>query len=122
MPHIVAHGDRPCQERRRVFEKSGALGILDPMKHQRIPKPSLTTLPAKTIYALLQNFFSGVPFWVREKNFRLYGYRARLLCALEAVGWLPVMRVEAGLRQRVRALAYPEGLWGVLGSSKCLGV
>jgi hypothetical protein len=34
---------------------------------------------------------------------KLYGYRAKLLEQIEGVGWLPVVRVEAGLHQGVRA-------------------
>jgi len=34
---------------------------------------------------------------------RLYGYRAGLLQCLEGAGWLPVARVEAGVRQQVRS-------------------
>jgi hypothetical protein len=33
---------------------------------------------------------------------KLYGYRGRLLARVEQVGWLPVARVEAGVRQGVR--------------------
>jgi hypothetical protein len=54
--------------------------------------------------AWLQAYGSGVvgsgALLVGDK---LYGYRARLLEQVEQVGWVPVVRVEPGVRQRVRA-------------------
>ena len=50
----------------------------------------------------LGRYGSGVvgsgALWVGDK---LYGYRGRVLACVEQVGWLPVVRVEAGWRQGV---------------------
>jgi hypothetical protein len=42
----------------------------------------------------------GEALWVGDK---LYGHQARLLERVEAVGWLPVVRVAPSLYQQVRA-------------------
>ncbi|MFN3690357.1 MAG: transposase, partial [Fimbriimonadales bacterium] len=64
----------------------------------------------------------GLPWGTLLVGDALYGYRARLLCALERAGWLPVARVSDGvwqrvrassrLRARVRAALYPEVVRG----------
>jgi hypothetical protein len=41
---------------------------------------------------------------------KLYGYRGGLLSQVEAVGWLPVVRVGCGLRQGVRDKARVRAL------------
>jgi hypothetical protein len=41
---------------------------------------------------------------------KLYGYRGRLSARVEQVGWLPVVRVEAGMRQAVRDTARVRAL------------
>lgn len=45
----------------------------------------------------------GLPGGTLLVGDQLYGYGAQLLEQLEGAGWLPVMRVEDGLRQRVRS-------------------
>lgn len=45
----------------------------------------------------------GLPWGTQLVGDKWYGYWARLLCALEAAGWAPVMQVAEGLHQRVRA-------------------
>lgn len=52
---------------------------------------------------VLQHGLGGLPDSTLLVGDKLYGYRARLLEQLEGSGWLPVMRVEDGLRQRVRS-------------------
>lgn len=54
----------------------------------------------------------GLPWGTLLVGDALYGYRARLLGALERAGWLPVARVSDGVWQRARAEAYPEVVQG----------
>ncbi len=101
----------PCQGVSRVFEKSGGVGYPRPYE-----MPSHQTPPHPPVYAR----HSACPYHPREDlpcgillaGDALYGYRARLLGALEQAGWLPVARVSDGVWQRARAEAHPEVLRG----------
>ena len=52
---------------------------------------------------------------------KLYGYRGRLLARVAQVGWLPVVRVEAGMRQAVRDTARVRALGRVAAYGWALG-
>jgi hypothetical protein len=76
---------------------------------RRNPPITLSTLPARAIYQAALPFTQHHPRPHTKARKPLYpealivyGYRGRLLARVEQVGWLPVARVEAGVRQGVR--------------------
>jgi hypothetical protein len=73
---------------------------------RRNPPITLSTLPARTIYQAALPFTQHHPRPhpktrkpLYPKALIVYGYRGRLLARVEQVEWLPVARVEAGVRQ-----------------------